>query len=279
MAFNLSPGVLYGAIDLLTLLRRSPLPGHDISRVVSQFSKVPSETVLRFVLDAGLATTDAEGNLRATVSSEKLAASDSTTHQLRVALAEYITNANPPWAELIPRGRREVRRGLSRDLRQCLAEADLMQSPPAEEIVQWWDDLARLFRGLQHADQIATGRQGERLSAEWEYRRTGHQPTWIAIDSNSAGYDLLSVVSPDDLSPLLVEVKATTAEQSYGSFYLTRHEWETATQSRNYILHLWSLSPVPRLIQIDVNELAEHIPVDRGAGIWDVTKISVRNIR
>ncbi len=127
-------------------------------------------------------------------------------------------------------------------------------------------------RGLHDVYLNETGRDGERLTLEFEKRRTGRSPRWIALDSNLDGYDVLSSVGPKDASALCIEVKASRS--SAGEFYLTRHEWDMAQTFETYTIHLWELrANVRRLAVVDLAMMATQIPVDCGSGRWDCVRV------
>jgi hypothetical protein len=154
------------------------------------------------------------------------------------------------------------------EISQVCREAGLAAGTSAD-VVAFWDLLAARARGLHDVRLNETGRKGERLTLQHEEKRTGRKPLWIAIESNADGYDVLSRVSETDAARLCIEVKASTVGMA-GSFYLTRHEWETVATLLQFAMHLWDLSnPVPRLAVVDIPQLAAHIPQDEGLGRWD----------
>ncbi len=279
MVLSLSPGVLYGALDLLFLLNQSPVRGRGIAGVLSQLGKLPPEIALEFTLDAQLVKIDADDQLTLSESGQRLLADGSATHQLRIALLEYVTHACPPWAELTVRGREETRAGLGRNARQCLADAELFVSPPPPQVVDWWDRVANQFRNLEELERIELGRRGEQLSIKRERDRVGIEPEWVSFESNLAGYDLLSILSAEDHTPLSVEVKATTRNIDYGYFYLTRNEWKVAQLSQHYAFHLWSLGTVTHFAELSVDDVIPHIPIQQGGGIWETVKIAMKAYR
>jgi hypothetical protein len=72
------------------------------------------------------------------------------------------------------------------------------------------------------------GRSGEKMSFDHEWKRTGLKPIWQAVESNLAGFDILSVTDSINNAKLQIEVKATTSEINYAKVHITRNEWETA---------------------------------------------------
>ena len=140
----------------------------------------------------------------------------------------------------------------------------------------FWDALAARARGQKDDRLNAIGREGERLSLAFERERTGRQPKWVAIDNNDDGYDILSVVSADDLRKQSIEVKASTLGLR-GSFFLTRNEWERAMEAEQHSFHVWSLATTPpTLAVLDSVAVSEHVAADQGDGEWRVIEVPLR---
>jgi hypothetical protein len=121
---------------------------------------------------------------------------------------------------------------------------------------------------------METGRHGERLSVEYERHRTGKMPKWQSVESNLAGYDILSVLSLEDSRKLQIEVKATQAEINSSFFHVTRYEWDTGLLADNYHFHLWAVGQEPpALAVLERPDLAAHVPTDAGLGLWESVEI------
>jgi hypothetical protein len=101
-------------------------------------------------------------------------------------------------------------------------------------------------------------------------------PRWVAIDDNTAGYDILSY-DRGPLEPIsrLVEVKSTI--QSPLRFFVSRNEWNLANRSGTaYTFHVWDLrADQPRLYERTAAQVGMHIPLDQGKGKWTVAEIPV----
>jgi hypothetical protein len=199
-------------------------------------------------------------------------------NRLRFQLANIIEAFRPPWAALLPKGRKETQAGLPEPIRQCFKEA-LLFEPPTDELVQWWDHLAGIMR--EHATRrlIETGRRGERLSMGYEASRTGMAPQWKAIETNYAGYDVLSIHSQEDTRSLKIEVKASTLLFRDARLNVTQHEWQTAkTNPEEYIFHFWLLDipdMAPGLFVIRSDEVLSHLPTNQGKGAWTNAAIPI----
>ncbi|MCH7290194.1 DUF3883 domain-containing protein [Acinetobacter sp. ANC 3926] len=199
--------------------------------------------------------------------------------QLRQALLDYVDIVRPPWLQNAMYGRISVLRFAGNEIAQIFFEAGLVCKND-DDIVRFWDLLAAKARGQKHDYQIEIGRKGERLTIEYEKERTGKEPKWIALDNNSDGYDVLSILYANKNQPLTIEVKTTT-QGIDGFFYLTRNEWEMSVGSNSHCFHLWNLrvESEPFLAILTLEDLQNHIPVNCGNGAWESVKIPFLSFR
>ena len=122
------------------------------------------------------------------------------------------------------------------------------------------------------------GRKGEKLSFEYETKRIGCYPKWIAIESNKLGYDIQSKLSKDIDSQLLIEVKASSDSAENAYFHVTINEWNVAEQADNYIFHIWLLEDgVPLLAKLDTEQIRKHIPSNNANGSWESVRIPYKS--
>jgi hypothetical protein len=193
--------------------------------------------------------------------------------QLRHQLRAFINQTKPSWAALLARGRKETAALVPAEIRQCLLDAGLLIDVDSET-VRWWDSLALAARSDNQENLLTVGRFGERLSLEFEQARVGRRPLWQALESNAAGYDLLSWASTDAQERLPIEVKTSTLSMDSALFYVTRNEWETARMARRFQFHLWLIgSGEQRLWIAEVADVEEHIPTDLGLGRWEMAAV------
>ena len=196
----------------------------------------------------------------------------------RLILQNYITVCQPAWARRIPFGRREALLLMSEEEARCFSEADLIYSYD-EETIKWWDSFAEKERMKRNANTDDTRRKGERLTIEYEERRTGRTPEWCSVESNLSGYDVLSYNSRENTTKLLIEVKTSTRSLEQAEAIISRHEWDVATMKNNierYRFYFWLLDPVSdahRLAVIQVNEMWAIMPEDRIPGHWETASI------
>ncbi|MEQ7328395.1 DUF3883 domain-containing protein [Xanthomonas campestris pv. campestris] len=188
-------------------------------------------------------------------------------HVIRVIAVK----ASPSWCALLRTGRDALRAG-DPDVLVCFQRAGAFDPEPSPSIVEWWDDLASSAYADLNMDLIATGRQAERLSLDYERRRLAlyagaPEPIWKSLDSNAAGYDIQSWdLHGDHWAPKYIEVKGSKSDMP--RLHLTRHEWNTAVRhGATHMFQVWELTRC-RMAEISVDEMAAHIPTDNGAGAW-----------
>jgi hypothetical protein len=183
------------------------------------------------------------------------------------------------WRRTVTLGRRKFTQKLSRDEEQCFRAARLLDDPPSSDVVEWWDKLMMTSRSQTENDKMQRARYAERLSLEHEKRRLVNLginliPTWVSIDDNTAGYDILSY-DAGEYKPInrLIEVKSTIASPL--RFFLTRNEWEIALKFDNrYVFHIWDLKE-ERLYERTVTAISAHVPTDNERGRWSNSEIPV----
>lgn len=192
----------------------------------------------------------------------------------RVCIYQILIKADIRWARVITLGRERFVYTLDRDEQQCFRAAKLMDDPPDDETVNWWDDLSTFMRRQTEGQKQARSRVAERLTIEHETTRLQRlglsvKPRWIAIEDNTAGYDVLSY-EPGPKGPVsrLIEVKSSVASPL--RFYVSRNEWDKASSvGIAYLFHVWDMSPEnPRLYIRTVDQVQPHIPLDQEKGKW-----------
>lgn len=263
-------GVLYRSCMLVEHLRAQPAPRTEIisSFADETFHNVRIEDVLTVSHNAGWITATNDDVLVATDEGIALIESGSPQLRMRVQVECLINLMNPDWAAMAVQGRQALLRYTDPNVRQCFKEAGLADGYDAD-IVEWWDRLAGRYRSVKDYKYTEIGRQGERLSCDHEYSRTGIQPNWIALEDSEAGYDMVSQISADDDTRLLIEVKTTTQSWDSAVFYISRHEWDILSQADHAVIHLWCVQDVPaQHATITLTDLEGHVPADCGAGEW-----------
>lgn len=205
--------------------------------------------------------------------------------ELRLCLKNAAVRSRPLWARAAPYGRDKVKRILTEDQAQCLAFAGLLEAPPSRGVQEWWDRLAQAFRERKTLDALENGREGERLTLEHEAARLrgigilDKSPQWVAIEDNSAGYDVLSYDREGDgrIHNVMIEVKAAAREPV--SFFISRNEWDVASQSAaGFLFHVWNLH-TKELEVLGVADIEPHVPLDRGVGQWTHVFMELEKVR
>ncbi len=199
----------------------------------------------------------------------------------RSCLLDVIVAHKSGWARMITLGRNRLFSQLERDELQCFRSAGVAELFPDLAMVRWWDELAGQMRRLYDAQKMERAREAEWRTIEHETQRLAklgiqQKPKWMAIEDNTAGYDVLSF-DKGTAGPVnrLIEVKSTIASPL--RFYLTRNEWEKARNAQmSYVFHVWNLSASPpRLFEISAQDISSHIPTDRGSGRWSNVEIPI----
>lgn len=195
---------------------------------------------------------------------------------LRESIAAIVKDERPRWTRTITLGRAVVQRTMSDDnAKQCLVSARLFSED--EEAFSWWDSLASEYRQEGDDQKLEIGREGERLSLEYERKRLeaageGYEPKWVGREDTTLGYDVLSYdVFDGAYQDIYIEVKACSGDNLI--FHVTRNEWKIAKQRLDrYRFHVWSLAS-RELEIIGPADLAPHIPENQGKGEWEIAEI------
>lgn len=274
-----SPGLLQGCFELLELVDKRGLQVEHVCSSFRKFASVSSESVLKATQSLKWLIADSDGFAVPTARGSVIISESTYEIRLRKALLDFVENEKPAWLQNAIYGRDRVLSFVSLDVGQVFVEAGLSNSTE-REVVEFWDDLGARARGLRNEALTSLGRQGERLSLNYEKLRTGRLPKWISIEDNADGYDILSIVSSTDSRLLPIEVK-TSSQGLDGYFYLSRNEWDRSLESDVHTFHLWDVkaSKHPSLAVLTVDEVRRHIPRDLGSGTWQSVKVPFRPFR
>jgi hypothetical protein len=272
----LSPGLAQGCFELLTIASRNTLTFPIIRASFAYFGSLSSSTVVDAAQRLNWLQASADGVAVITPSGSRLLSIAGYEGMLRQALLDYIDVERPPWIQNASFGRSRVLSFAGSAIAQVFVEADLARGTN-DSVVAFWDALAARARGQKNDLLTEIGRQGERLTLAYEEARTGRKPKWVAIENSDDGYDILSIVAPDNTRPLSIEVKASTMGTA-GSFYLTRNEWNRSMELENHVFHLWAIRQDSKasLAIIAPQEMQNHTPHDFGDGNWHVVEVPFR---
>lgn len=195
-------------------------------------------------------------------------------HFYRACVFQILIQNDHRLGRLITLGRERFVSLLDRDEQQCFRAARLMESPPDDEIVEWWDGLSGHMRRQNEEQKQGRGRVAERLTVDHETKRLKDigltlVPRWVAVDDNTAGYDVLSY-EQGEVAPVarLIEVKSSIASPL--RFFVSRNEWRKAVEvGEAYLFHIWDMNAEPpRLHLRTVAQVTPHIPADQEKGEW-----------
>ena len=271
---RLSPGVLASAHKLFK--RILVKEDYDLESLLSRNVSIDG-TSAKDVIDTSRACgwIIFEQNRNCLSDKGKIYASEFDIKTRRLMISDYIKNATDAWIFLIPRGRKECISYIPSDVLVCLRSAKLLESPPSDDIVLWWDSQAQLIGNIKDDKALSVGRAGEKLTLKYESERTDAEPIWKAIESNLVGYDVLSIIEKNETVKLLIEVKASTRKINNAEAFITRNEWDTAINSNNYVFHFWLISEKSNeLAVLSIDDIRSHIPEDQGRGEWKEAKVA-----
>lgn len=272
---NFSPGVITSCFELLELVTRHRLTFPEVRVSFQSIGVVPTGIVIESTTAMGWVRVGEDGYSALTPAGERLLGLGSHPERLRRAILDYIDVQQPVWVQNATFGRAKLLAFAGSAIAQVFLEAGLVDGTD-DDTVAFWDTLAGRARGQKDDRLLSIGRDGERLTIAYEEDRTGKKPRWIALESNADGYDILSIMGPNDPRSLSIEVKTTTIGSS-GSLYLSRNEWERALQTRNHVFHLWDMSKrsAKRLAVVTHQDIEPHIPADRGEGDWKAMLVPI----
>lgn len=273
---KLSIGILESSQRLLEIVHRHRLVSEAIKDELPRVLVIETALILDLAVRCSWLASDGHGGLRLSERGAEILDSSSSQQALRHQIADFLSTTKPAWLGQVPKGRNEAVAVLSSDVRYVLREAGLLDDPPGRDVVDWWDGVAADARAERSGLLTQVGRRGEQLSMSYESARTGHQPQWVAVETNLAGYDLLSRKGPNSSLPLPIEVKASEAGFSSAEFHVTKNEWSVACSGAPYCFHLWSLKGGPRLAVLEPAVVAEHIATDQGAGKWETVAVPMK---
>ncbi|MCV0384723.1 MAG: DUF3883 domain-containing protein [Erythrobacter sp.] len=263
-----------------SLLRASVIyAGLEIARDRAASGRSPEET-LAFIRqgDAHRNSFDYAGafTLAGTHGWSVFVDSPDTAAAFRATLSNLIVSLRPTWVMVLPAGRAKIMAALDEDLVQCLEIAALLGYD--DEAVAWWDALASLGRQWSDDERLAIGREAEKRAMAREralLAGTGREPRWVAIEDNTAGYDIetwrCTEAERGELAQHYVEVKGSSM---IGFVHLSRGEWDFARKNAAaWELQIW-LADDPEPVVLGFENVSPHIPGDQGEGTWERVKVA-----
>ena len=199
----------------------------------------------------------------------------------QTCIRAVLRQRQPAWTKSMKSGRKRFAAELGLDERSVFDAAGLMVDPPSREVVGWWGDISGYARLGGNIETMEQAREAELLTLERERERLREggickEPEWLGLDDNYAGYDVLTYeVGGTGLVNRLIEVKSTIA--SPPRFVVSREEWRTAERAGEaYSFNIWDMQKNPPQLYVkSVEEVAPHIPQDKGNGQWRNAEVRV----
>ena len=155
---------------------------------------------------------------------------------------QYIKKYMPPWSIRFKRGLMHLR-DIQEDypkIHQCLEELGIFDKNLTDEASNFIYRVKELiYFQINSSENIQIGKKGERLSIEYEYKKSGIRPTYQALIDERSGFDLIAYSKNEEKK--YIEVKASRREQAH----ITWNEWRTAVNknknNETYEFHFWKL--------------------------------------
>ncbi|MEM9619372.1 MAG: DUF3883 domain-containing protein [Pseudomonadota bacterium] len=273
-----SVGVLYSCQTFLQIVREDRLDVANFERNFRRIEVAEGKAVLSTAQQCQWIRILEDGRIRLTERGEFILNKEAAELCLREQLLDIFAAAPPPWARKMIQGRYEVLKVMPPDAAQCFKDCDLTEGFD-DETVDWWDQASQTVRSERSRLNHVIGRKAEKLTLRYEHERTGVEPLWQAVQTNVAGYDVLSCKDAKSQERLKIEVKGSRMGRKEASFFLTRNEWRTAEKSDAYELHLWLVHETPALFVVPAQELKPHVPEDREHGKWETAHFFFKHFR
>lgn len=266
--------IIDGAINLSKL--RSKYPDKNISEIIGYLQNGPASLSSYDYNNAKI--------LIEKIGWEAFSTNGDRQSQLRDTLKNMIILLRPFWAKLSYLGRAKVKQILCEDSTQCLQYAGLLDENPTISAVNWWEEISKIFRIINDEQKFELGRVGEKRSIQLEKQRILEnglvkEPIWVALEDNTVGYDILSYRKNYDNELYEIKIEVKTCSYSPTHLILTRNEWKTALENeKSFFFQIWNLD-VNQLIEMNVSEMAHHIPNDQGNGEWKEVEVILDDIK
>ena len=266
----------YESIEVLKIFRNFPLEKVQVQDIQPDFKNGVEEIVrdlkkLKFV-------TKNKRHYDITKNGINIISRKSPDDQLCSFVVAYIKHFYPGFLNLLTSGRKKAQIFLPDFLRQILNEAKIFLSDHKYE--KFAQEIHETSFKYDDSRNREIGKMGEKLSLQFEKKRIGKMPEWIALEDDGAGYDIKSQVNKKNNNSLYIEVKTTLKPLAKGIIYITRNEWETAKiKSEFFLFHIWvtQVSKQKPFI-ISPAQITKHVPKERGSGKWNDFSITTKDL-
>jgi len=275
---NYSVGILYSTGEFLQDINHKPISMIEFKSAFEKYGVANTESILEISQKCNWIEIDDVGMCHLSVKGLIIVNESNIQIKLRAQLKDVIEYYQPAWIHRMKNGRTEIKDYLPTDVRQIFKEAGLFE-PWDDELIRWWDILTHTAYSIDSAQKLKIGRTAESNTIKFEQERTHEKPSWVSLESNNLGYDVLSRVSNQNKDAKRIEVKGTKLSLKEAHFYLTRHEWEIGNVTSEYYLYLWVLRKPLYVIPVPFNDVAKHAPKDQLRGKWTHVKIPFKPFR
>lgn len=270
-----SVGILYSASMFLQKIEEKKVLASEFKDALRKFGLIDSATILEICQTCNWIKISEDGYCGLTDRGRVIIESDEPELVLRKQLKDIIEILQPSWVYKMKSGRTEVKNFLKDEVNQIFKEAGLYK-PWNDELIEWWDQLSLSSFSAKSYERLKIGRDAESKTVAYEQIRTKIEPEWISLESNNAGYDIVSRISDTNDDQLLIEVKGTKQLLKEAYFYLTRYEWDTGKSKKNYMFYLWVLREPLLLLPVQYSDVSMHVPLDQEKGRWQNVMIPYR---
>ena len=227
-------------------------------------------------------TIEKENQLRPTDRGIELINQTDEKAAYRNQLYDLVKIYKPLWASHLSRGRVESIEFVPDSIKDIFKMVGLYDPDHLhfdDEAIKWWDKIAGSYYTQRDEYNTIIGRIGEKLTIQYEDRRTEQKPKWKSIESDLLGYDILSKVSKKDSSLLCIEVKASTYSNS---FKFTKNEKKLLdqTSSKGYKIYFWRLYDKNRaeLTILKKEDILNKFPKNSPVAIWELCEINLNEL-
>lgn len=189
--------------------------------------------------------------------------------KLRIIIKKILKNIQPINLHFLLKGPKHFLDTLSKNELQCFKNAGLLNKPPDNQIINWWDELKAFQRKKNNEEKVVLGRIGEKKTLEYENNKLNKlkidkKPSWDGFDDDTLGYDILSY--DEKLNQIYIECKYS--DTNLHKFYLSRNEYKKSLGKKNYYyIHYWN-KVISEPIIIDYNKLQKLVLENKENTEW-----------
>ena len=279
---KLSIGKLWDVLELIKILNDT---GHhaNLKKIQEAFeprlNAAPLKEVLKICQNCDFLSKQNDF-IKLTRSGLELAGINSYNYKtsFKIIISKFIKVFKPSWAYMMQFGKAfmHAEGALPSDTHECFMEAGLFEEDL--ETIKEWEIISHNLKSEEFSRNDEIGLKGEYLTMLYEHKRTGIEPRWVSRETDTAGFDILSMISDTNDNRLAIEVKASERKLEDACAHITRNEWNISQKSKDYLFYFWLLSKSPRLFSISPVVLKEHVPENQGKGAWESFVVSYNDI-